>query len=139
MNREDAAQIQKLAIEACDTIKRMEEMVLALSREERSLFANHFEDAYTALQFGILREIHDRYPDLRPGHEEPPRVSSFLRWEDVCLPDGVCEADLDALIFSVLKPNWQKTAMVISKTSAECTTRNPSRCRNDRGTHPRVD
>jgi uncharacterized protein DUF3658 len=34
----------------------------------------------------------------------------------VSLPEGISEGDLDALIFSALKPNWQKTAMVIGNT-----------------------
>jgi hypothetical protein len=45
---------------------------------------------------------------------EEPHVSSTLRWEDVRLPDSVSVSDLDALIFSVMKDKWQKTAFVIA-------------------------
>ena len=54
---------------------------------------------------------------------EEPHVSSTLRWEDVRLPDGVTVSDLDELIFSVMKPAWRKTAMVIAMTSDQCEAR----------------
>jgi len=39
------------------------------------------------------------------------------------LPIGFSEADLDALILAVLKPTWQKTAVVITKTKDQCNAR----------------
>ena len=57
---------------------------------------------------------------------EEPRVSSTLRWEDVRLPDSVAVSDLDELIFSVMKPIWRKTAMVIAMTSKQCEARAPT-------------
>jgi hypothetical protein len=82
MNRDQAVQIQALALDAADTIKGIEEIVLTLGSEDRAYFGNHFADVYTALEFGILKAIHDRFPDLRQGHEELGKVSSFLKWED---------------------------------------------------------
>jgi Protein of unknown function len=120
MTEEDAKEIQKCALEACGALNRMEAIVSKLSKEDRLSFATHFGEAYEALDFGILRKVYDCFPDLRIGHEEPPKVSSFLRWDDVSLPTGVSEADLDAAIFSVLKSNWQKTATVISKAQKWC-------------------
>ena len=54
---------------------------------------------------------------------EVPRVSSTLRWEDVRLPDSIAVSDLDELIFSVMKPVWRKTAMMIVMTLKECEAR----------------
>jgi hypothetical protein len=59
------------------------------------------------------------YPD-RPFSEEPPHISSTLRWEEVSLPDSISEADLDQLIFSVMTSRLQKTAMVIAKALNRC-------------------
>jgi hypothetical protein len=115
MRREDATEIQTLVLDACRAINTMEEIVLDLSKEERSAFSNRLGDAYAALQSGILKEIYDRFPDLCVGLEEPPKVSSFVKWDEVSLPIGISEDDLDAMIFSALKPNWQKTVMVIVK------------------------
>ena len=123
MNKEQASEIQRRGLEAAAAINKIEKIVLGFTKEERSRLGGCFGEIYTALQFGILQEIYDRFPELRNGHEEPPHVSSFVRWEDVSLPTGISEADLDALIFAVLTPRLQKTAMVIAKTSNQCAAR----------------
>jgi hypothetical protein len=120
MNKEQASEIQRHGHEAAAAISKIEQIVLGFTKEERSRLASYFGEIYTALQFGILQEVYDRFPDLRDGREEVPKVSNFLRWEDVSLPPGISEAELDALIFAVLKPQWQKTAMVIVKTERQC-------------------
>jgi hypothetical protein len=51
---------------------------------------------------------------------EIPTVSSELRWRDVTLPDSVSEATLDAIIFSIVTSQWQKTAMVVGKAVTHC-------------------
>jgi hypothetical protein len=45
--------------------------------------------------------------------DEPPHVSSTLRWDEVALPPAVTVADLDTLIISSLTQNWLKTARII--------------------------
>ena len=49
--------------------------------------------------------------------EEEPHISSTLQWQDVSLPPGITEADLDAAILSVVDQNWRKTAFIISKVT----------------------
>ncbi len=51
---------------------------------------------------------------------ELPTVSSELRWQDVTLPGSISEADLDAIIFSMLTLRLQKTAMVVGNAVAFC-------------------
>jgi hypothetical protein len=126
MNKEDAASIQRHALAAADAIKKIELLVLGLTKEERTRFAGYFADLSTALHFGVLQDIYDLFPELRVGHEEYPSVSSFLKWEDVSLPIGFSAADLDVLILAVLKPTWQKTAVVITKTKDQCSGRGVS-------------
>ncbi len=58
-------------------------------------------------------------------HEEP-RVSSRLRWEDVTLPNTVVVTDLDALIFSALKSDWQKTIFIVGSVGLNCTIKSMS-------------
>jgi hypothetical protein len=52
--------------------------------------------------------------------KEIPAISSTLAWDQVRLPPSVTEADLDGIIFSVLKPLWQKTAMTVVRAMARC-------------------
>ena len=123
MSKEQALEIQEYALEAAAAINQIERIALELTKEERSRLAEPLGEILMALQFGILREVDERFPNLRVGREELPKVSSFLRWEDVSLPAGVSEADLDELIFAALTPRWQKTAMVISKARHQCEAR----------------
>jgi hypothetical protein len=43
-----------------------------------------------------------------------------LRWKNVKLPKSVSEADLDAIIFSILTSRQQKTARVIGTAVKHC-------------------
>jgi Protein of unknown function len=52
--------------------------------------------------------------------KEVPAISSSLTWDQVSLPPSVTEADLDGIIFSVLKPQWQKTAMTVVRAMKRC-------------------
>lgn len=123
MNRNEAAQIQTLARDAADAISRIEEIVLTLGREDRVYFGEHFAEIYAALEFGILKQVYERFPDLRQGHEELGKISSFLKWEDVSLPPGISAADLDAAIFSVLETRWLKMARIITHAREQCDAR----------------
>ena len=49
-----------------------------------------------------------------------PAISSSLTWDQISLPPSVTEADLDDIIFSVLKPQWQKTAKVVGSAMERC-------------------
>ena len=114
MDKNQALEIQRHALDAADAIDDAAEVILTLSKDDRSHFAVHLGEAVTALHFGILGRIYDQFPELRPP-DEPPEISSFLKWEDVSLPESVAEGELDALILSVLQQNWRKTAMIIGK------------------------
>jgi Protein of unknown function len=67
----------------------------------------------------LLEEMYTRYPDLRPP-QEVPTISSTLRWDDVTLPEGMSEADLDAIIFSVMSMQYRKVARIIGDTLMQC-------------------
>jgi hypothetical protein len=123
MDRNQAIQIQARALDAADAIKQIEEIVSGLSKEDRAYFGNHFAEIYAALEFGILKEVHERFPDLPPGHEELQKISSFVKWEDVTLPPGISVAELDAAIFPVIERSWRKMARVVTHAQEQCEAR----------------
>lgn len=120
MDKNEAIQIQALAFDAADAIKRIEEIVLTLGKEERAYFGNHLAEIYAALSFGVLGQIHERFPDLRKGHEELAEISNFLKWEDVTLPAGISVDDLDAAILAAIDTRWLKVARIIAHAREQC-------------------
>ena len=63
----------------------------------------------------MLEAIYAEHPELRPPLDEDlPPINSRLRWKEVKLPESISEADLDVIIFSMLTPQLQKAARVIS-------------------------
>jgi hypothetical protein len=112
MNREQAKKIHQHLLEASAAFRRAEDAIVEVGDDGRNLFAEPLVTAVFHLQFKLLRLIYKRYPDLQPP-DPPATIDSTLRWEDVSLPSSVLETDLDRVIFSVMKPRWQKVAMVL--------------------------
>jgi hypothetical protein len=55
-----------------------------------------------------------------PASERLPTISSELRWDQVRLPANVSEADIDAILFSILGPDLQKMAAVVGDAVVRC-------------------
>jgi hypothetical protein len=68
----------------------------------------------------MLPIIYDQFPDLKPVPDEIPEICSTLLWEDVRLPPSITEDDVDGIIFSVLKPQWRKTARIVGLALERC-------------------
>jgi len=119
MDKPQAAEIQRLLLAVSDAVHEARAAIFELALEDRAMFARPLGEFASCLHFEMLAAIYARYPELRPP-EEPPTIISDLRWEDVTLPASVSEADLDAVIFSMLTPRFQKTAMVIAKAMERC-------------------
>ncbi|SDT25899.1 DUF3658 domain-containing protein [Bradyrhizobium canariense] len=119
MDKEQAAEIQRHLLDAADAIDRASVVLVGLSKEDRAALAVPLGDILTTLHFELLQAVYDRHPALKPP-QEPAVVSSFLRWDDVSLPDSVSEADIDSIIFSLLTSRWQKMAMVVGKAVGRC-------------------
>ena len=98
------------------------EWLSRLGKEERLALDGLLREVVEALHADLLAPIYDQYPDLEPPplDEEIPTISSSLTWDQVHLPPSVTEADLDGIIFSLLKPRWQKTAMVVILAMRRC-------------------
>ncbi len=113
MDRQQAAKIHEHLLDAVRAINRADEAILDLGEEARKTFDEPLANIFCDLHARMLRVIYDRFPDLRPPSNEIPTICSTLLWEDVRLPPSITEADVDGIIFSVLKPQWQKTAMIL--------------------------
>lgn len=112
MNREQARKIQKYLLDAAAAFRQAEAAIVDVGDDARKLFAEPLVTAVFHLHFKLLRLIYKRFPDLEPP-PPPATIDSTLRWEDVSLPSSVLETDVDRILFSVLKPQWRKVAMVL--------------------------
>ena len=122
MNREQAGRIQKHLRDADLALDKARIAIAGLGKEERLSFDGLLRKIVAALNQKLLAPIHDQYPDLQPpvADKEIPTIISTLRWDQVRLPPSVTESDLDGIIFSLLKPLWQKTAMVVILVTKRC-------------------
>ena len=122
MNREQAVRIQKHLLDADVALNRARVAIAGLGKEERLRLDGSLREVVAALQVDLLAPIHEQYPDLEPPalDEEIPTIISDLTWEQVRLPPFLAEADFDGIIFSLLKPRWQKTAMVVILVAKRC-------------------
>jgi hypothetical protein len=122
MDREQAIGIHKPLIAAAMALDRARVAVADLGKEERQRLDQFLVDVLGGLHLKLLAAIHEQYPDLEPQYndEETPRIDSTLRWDEVRLPPSVSEADVDAALFSVMKPHWRKVAMVVGQALDRC-------------------
>jgi len=122
MNREQAVRIQKHILDADVALDHAKIAIAGLGKEERLTLDGLLQEAVETLHLDLLEQIYDQYPDLEPPplDEEIPAISSSLTWDQVRLPPSVTEADLDDIIFSLLKPRWQKTTMVVILAMRHC-------------------
>jgi hypothetical protein len=116
MNRDQAAEIHEYLFDAARELDCARAAIFTLSKDDRETLAAPLDTVLSALHFELLQAIYDRYPELNTFGEFPA-ITSLLRWDEVCLPPSVSEADIDSIIFSVMKPQWQKTAMVVVMAS----------------------
>src|SRR5437879_6575925 len=120
MDRKQATEIVKHVLVAFDAIERAGEIVIDIDKADRLELADPIEEIVGQLNHALLPAIYHRYPELRPSEGERPAVSVYHCWEDVDLRGKVSEAELDAILFSVLEPRWQKTTMVIARAEKRC-------------------
>jgi hypothetical protein len=113
MDREQAAKIHEHLLDAVQAIRRANDVLFDFDKETRKKFAEYIGYINSDLHAEMLPIIYDQFPDLKPVHEEIPEICSTLLWEDVRLPPSITEADIDGVIFSVLKPQWRKTALIV--------------------------
>jgi len=116
MNRDLAEKIHEHLLDADHALKRAEWAGDDITDgDERRTFIELLSDVRTSLHFDLLQTLYREHPDLEPPREEA-EISSTLRWEEASLPPGLTEADIDAMIFSLLKPRRQKMARIVGDT-----------------------
>jgi hypothetical protein len=122
MNRKQAAEINRYLLDAYSAMGRASRAIAALGKEERVRFDDLLEQVIDSLHSKVLAAIYNQFPDLEPLVEdaEEPHINSELRWDQVSLPPSISEKDIDAIIFSVMKPRWQKVAMVVGDALGLC-------------------
>jgi hypothetical protein len=119
MDKTQATEIEKHLGAAIDALHRAGDIILDLDKADRTLLAIPLAEIVAAVHSELLEEMYTRYPDLRPP-QEVPTISSTLRWDDVTLPEGMSEADLDAIIFSAMSMQYRKVARIIGDTLMQC-------------------
>jgi hypothetical protein len=112
MNKDQAADIQGYLLKAAAAIDEASVIASRSGLEERAIL---FKIA-DALHFEVLPAIYRRYPELKPP-EQPPVISSLLRWDEVVLPSSVSAADIDAILLPLLKRQLQKVALIVGLAS----------------------
>ena len=122
MNHEQAVRIQKHLLDADAALNHARMAIAGLGKAERLTLDGFLREAVDILHLDMLAQVYDQYSDLQPPARdgEVPTVSSEVTWDQVRLPPSVTEADLDGIIFSLLTPRWQKTAMVVIKAVLRC-------------------
>jgi len=120
MARQQAAKIHEHLLDAARAIRRANDVLFDFNKETRKTFAEYICCIDSDLHFGMLPIIYDQFPDLKPIPNEIPEICSTLLWEDARLPPSVTEADVDGVIFSVLKPQWRKTLAIVGLALEKC-------------------
>jgi hypothetical protein len=120
MNREQAAEIFEHLFVAARDLDEARAAAFALAELDEN--AASLEAFIFRLNSELVEALFDRFPDLMP-FEEFPAISSILRWDQVHLPPSVNEADIDAIVLSVVTSRFQKMAMVVHTALERCTKR----------------
>jgi hypothetical protein len=122
MKREQAVRINKHLLDAYSAFDQARMAIAALAKAERIELGDWLEEVVAALEDELLQPIYDQYPDLEPpkSDREPLRYFCELTWDEVKLPPGVTEQQLDEIIFSAMKPTWRKTAMMVTYVADRC-------------------
>jgi hypothetical protein len=122
MKREQAIRINDHLLDAYKAFDEARMAIAALGKAERIELGEWLEEVVAALEDELLQPIYDQYPDLEPpkSDREPMRYICELTWDEVQLPPGVTEQQLDEIIFSVMKPTWRKTSMMVTYAMDRC-------------------
>jgi hypothetical protein len=128
MNRDAAERLVLYLQDAEDALERALRAASCFAKEERLKFSGVLYELIAALQSDVWKPIYDEYPDLAPEYEslEPPTICSELSWDEVSLPPDLTEKDVDDILFPLLKPYWQKVALVLANARDSCNLEGPS-------------
>ena len=122
MKLEQAVRINDHLLDAYKALDQARMAIAGLAKAERIELGDWLDEVVAALEDELLQPIYDQYPDLEPpkSDREPLRYVCELTWDEVQLPPGMTEQQFDEIIFSVMKPTWRKTAMMVSYVMDRC-------------------
>jgi Protein of unknown function len=116
MDQEQAAEIFEHLFEAARELDEARAAASALAARDTS--AASLEACIVKLNSELIEAL-GQYPGLMTLGEFPA-ISSTLTWDQVRLPPPVTEADVDAIVLSATKPQWQKVEMVVVRSLKRC-------------------
>jgi hypothetical protein len=119
MDKTQAKKIRRQLLALERARSKVSAAVFELDKEDQQPFIEPLGNIAYRLYFEMLEFVYTQHPKLRPP-PVPPTICSDLRWKDVKLPKSVSEANLEAIIFSMLTSRRQKAAMVIGKAVNHC-------------------
>jgi len=119
MTREQAKEIQRHLLSASRALGRAGTAIADISGDDHRALKGGLTDVSSRLYFHVLEYINERFPELVVPMEVVP-TASVLTWDEVSLPPSITESDLDGLVFSLLKPDWRKMAMILAQSSQRC-------------------
>ena len=119
MDKMQAKKIRRHLLAIDNAVDKAFAAIFELNKEDRRPFIDGLGELGSRLHFEVLELVYRQHPELRPP-PVPPTISSNLRWKNVKLPKSVSEADLDAIIFSILTSRRQKAARVIGRATNHC-------------------
>ncbi len=117
MDQEQATEIFEHLFEAAREIDEARAAASALAAQDES--AASLEAFIVKLNSELIEALLGQYPGLKTFGDFPA-ISSTLTWDQVPLPPPVTEADIDAIVLSAMKPQWQKVAMVVVRSLKRC-------------------
>jgi len=122
MTRDQAEEIQHHLLDADSAMDRARRAIAGLGKEDRLRFDDLLAEVRAALQSEVLAAIYHQHPDLEPPVEEreEPFINSELRWDQVLLPTSISEAEIDAILVSVMSVHWRKVAMIVGTALGRC-------------------
>jgi len=119
MDQEQATEIFEHLFEAAIELDEARAAASALAAQDEN--GASLEEFIVKLNSELIEALFEKFPGLTTFREFPA-ISSTLRWDQVRLPSSVTEGDIDAIIFSVMKPVFQKVAMVVVQSLKRCKT-----------------
>jgi hypothetical protein len=119
MDEEQADEIQEHLLDAAFALDEARAAIAALGNDDQKELAASLDRVETALRSELLQPIYMQFPDLRPFNEFP-QISSALPWNRVRLPPSISEADIDAILPSVMTRRSQKVAVVVGRAIGRC-------------------
>jgi hypothetical protein len=117
MDQEQAAEIFEYLFEAARELDEARAAASALAAQDER--AASLEALIVKLNSELIEALLDEHPGLKTFGDFPA-ISSTLTWDQVRLPRAVTEADIDAIVLSAMKPQWQKVERVVALSSKRC-------------------